>query len=70
MFRTLLENKHTSIAAGLYLTANLVAKLGAVWFPSHKEQFDATTSIIESFAVTYGLVMAGDAKKTPPPTNL
>lgn len=65
-FQTLLNNKHTSIAAVVYIVSQVVSELGAVWFPAHKEQFSATSKIIESAAVGYGLIMAGDAKPSTP----
>lgn len=66
----LLNNPHTSIAAMFYVGAKLLSGLGAIWFPAHKDQFEQTANLVESAAVGYGLIMAGDAKKpTPPPTN-
>lgn len=47
-------NPHTSIAGFVWA----VCKLGAIWLPAHKAQFDAT----EAVAVGYGLFMAGDSK--------
>ena len=47
-------NPHTTLAAGIYV--------GGIWFPAHKEQFDQTSNLIESAAIAYGLVMAGDSK--------
>ncbi len=69
------DNKHTSIAAGVYLLASLFAQLGVIWFPDHKDQFSATVNTIKEFAVTYGLVMAGDAQRgkdapAPNPTDV
>ncbi len=61
MLKNLLANKHTSGAAIAYIASALVSQLGAVWFPGHKEQFEATGKIIESAAVGYGLLAAGDA---------
>lgn len=61
-----LTNKHTSGAAIVYLAAKYGAKLGAIWLPQHKDQFDQTADLIESFAVGYGLIMAGDSNATPP----
>jgi hypothetical protein len=66
MLQRLLANKHTSVAAIAFIAANIVAKLGAIWFPAYKDQFEATTNLIESAAVGYGLMMAGDAKPTIP----
>ncbi len=66
MIRTLLENKHTSIAAGAYVAAKLIAGLGTIWLPHYKDQFDQSMGLIESIAVAYGFVMAGDAKKPAP----
>lgn len=67
MIQRLLANKHTSGAAIVYIVANGIAKLGAIWFPTYKDQFDATTQFIENSAVAYGLIMAGDSKPTTPP---
>ncbi len=63
------QNKHTSIAAAVYVAAKYGAKLGAVWFPHHASQFDQTADLLESAAVGYGLLMAGDAGATSPPKN-
>jgi hypothetical protein len=65
------NNKHTSAAAIAYGAAKVGSALGAVWFPAHAAQFAQTADIIESAAVGYGLVMAGDAKPTatPPQPN-
>jgi hypothetical protein len=65
-----INNKHTSIAGLVWLAC----KLGAIWLPKYKTQFEAT----EAIAVAYGLIMAGDAKAsvqqpgqvpTTPPTT-
>jgi hypothetical protein len=64
MIKTLLANKHTSTAAIAYIFASVVAELGAVWFPEYKAQFVSTMSVLEKVALTYGLIMAGDAKPT------
>ena len=69
LLSTLLANKHTSGAAVVYCAAKFASQLGAIWFPNHKEQFDQTTSLVESAAIAYGLVMAGDAKPNQPPTQ-
>lgn len=58
----ILANKHTSGAAIAYVLAKIATEVGAVWFPDHKAQFDATTGIVESAAVGWGLLAAGDAK--------
>jgi len=68
MIKSLIANKHTSGAALAYVAAKLFSGLGAIWFPAHKEQFDATANLVESLAVGYGFIMAGDAKKDAPPT--
>ena len=58
------RNKHTTIAAAVYVGAKVGARLGAVWFPSHTLQFQQTADILESAGVGYGLVMAGDSGAT------
>ena len=55
-------NPHTTYAAGFYIGAKLLSGLGAIWFPAYKDQFEQTANLIESAAVGYGLIMAGDAK--------
>ena len=62
MFKRLIENKHTSLAAAVYVGAKFAAGLGAIWFPEHKAQFDQTAGLIESAAVGYGFIMAGDSR--------
>lgn len=52
-----LSNPHTSFASLVWIAC----KLGAIWLPQHKSQFEAT----EAVAVGYGLFMAGDAQKQP-----
>lgn len=69
MIQRLLANKHTSGAAIAFIGANVVAKLGSIWFPAYKNQFDASMDLIESVAVGYGFMMAGDAKPSVPTTT-
>ncbi|MBU6390612.1 hypothetical protein KGQ31_03645 [Patescibacteria group bacterium] len=57
-----ISNKHTSGAAIVYCSAKFTVKLGAIWFPHYTEQFQQTADLIESAAVGYGLIMAGDSK--------
>jgi hypothetical protein len=64
MIKTLWQNKHTSGAALAYIAAKAISGLGAIWFPQHKDQFEQTANLVESLAVGYGLIMAGDAKPT------
>ena len=52
----LLSNPHTSISALVWG----LCKLGSVWLPQYKDKFDAT----EAIAVSYGLLMAGDASNS------
>ena len=61
------SNPHTTWAAGFYIAAKLLSGLGAIWFPAHKEQFEQTAGLIESAAIGYGLIMAGDAKPNSTP---
>lgn len=67
--QVLLSNKHTTGAAVLYA----LCELASIWFPDFKPQLDAT----KSWALVYGLLLAGDSKPlsgsnetkiiTPPP---
>lgn len=61
-----LSNGHTSIAATVYFLAQAASLLGPVWFPSHTDQFNKSLNIIGGLAVSYGLLMAGDASKSAP----
>ena len=73
MKRTLaiaVQNKHTSIAALVYLLGKFGAMIAGVWLPAHKEQFDATAGIIEAAAVAYGLFAAGDGAKGLDPATV
>lgn len=71
--RVLMANKHTTFAAVFYLLAKIGAGLGGIWMPAHKAQFDETANLIEAAAVSWGLLMAGDASASvqtnPPPTE-
>lgn len=62
--KLVLSNPHTSISAAIYIGAKAGAQLGAVWFPQHAAQFQDTANIIESLAVGYGLLAAGDASQS------
>lgn len=58
------SNKHTSIAACCYVGAKALVKLGEIWIPDYKPQFEQTGDLVESLAVGYGFIMAGDGKQT------
>ena len=51
-----LSNPHTTLSGVVWVAC----KLGAIWLPQYKSQFEAT----EAVAVGYGLVMAGDSAKS------
>lgn len=57
----LANNRHTSIAGAVFVLSKIGSEIGAVRFPQHAAQFKATADIIESGAVAYGLLAAGDA---------
>lgn len=63
LLQTLWANKHTSTAAVVYVVAKLAVEIGAIWLPAHKAQFEGTANVIESAAVAYGLLAAGDGKQ-------
>lgn len=63
MLKNLLANKHTSAAGAIYLIAKVICPILAVWFPVHKAQLDQSSNLVEGFAVTYGLLFAGDASQ-------
>lgn len=65
--QTILANKHTTGAAFIYIASIFVAKLGSIWMPEYKAQFEQTSGVLESIAVLWGLVMAGDAKPSNEP---
>lgn len=59
-----LSNKHTSLAAVVYFIAKAIAQFGPIWFPSHAQQFKDSLPLVEGLAVSYGLLMAGDASQS------
>lgn len=63
------RNKHTSSAGIVFVISGTLAKMACVWFPAHCDKVKQTAEIIETFAGAYGLLMAGDAGKNPPPTD-
>ena len=65
-FQRLIQNKHTTSAGAVYVFAKLGCVIGTIWFPTHAAQFSQTADAIESAAVCYGLVMAGDSQPTKP----
>lgn len=60
--QVLLANKHTTGAAIVYICSKILVMLGAIWLPGFKAQFDATSDLIESSAIAWGFLFAGDAK--------
>lgn len=58
-----LSNKHTSAAAIAYLASKAGVKLLTIWFPELTPQLEQTGELIESLALGYGFLMAGDGKK-------
>lgn len=62
--QALLQNPHTTWAGVAYVVAKLGVHLGVVWIPSHADQFRRTAELIESVAVGWGFLLAGDAKPT------
>lgn len=64
LLSTLLANKHTSIAAIIYVVCKFGAQIGAIWMPSHAEQFKQSTDVLEAAAVAYGLLAAGDGSRS------
>ena len=61
MLKRLIQNKHTSGAGIAYGAVMILNKLGPIWFPARKAQFDATAEVLKGAALSYGLLMAGDA---------
>jgi len=55
------NNKNTSAAAMVYVLAKYGGKLIATWYPADAAQITQTAEILESIAVSFGLIMAGDA---------
>ena len=65
-FSRLLANKHTSGAALAYLAIELGQQIACTWFPQHADHIYETSRQLSKGVVGYGLIMAGDAKPTPP----
>lgn len=66
MLQRMLANPHTSISAIVYVVAKLAAQFGEVWIPGHAQQFKASADIIESAAVLWLGLSAGDAAASQP----
>ena len=67
--QTILANKHTTGAGILYLVAKFGCRIAQAWAPHYHDQIATTADALEGAAVAWGLVMAGDAKPTPPATK-
>jgi len=70
-FHRLLSNPHTRIPGIIYLVSKIGLQISEVWFQHYDQQLRATAAIIEGFAVSYGLVAAGNSgpyeKQAPNP---
>lgn len=64
VFGRLIQNKHTSGAAAVYLASEAAAQIGKIWWPAHAQQIDDSVKALQKLAVGYGLVMAGDSQPT------
>jgi len=60
-FQRLLSNPHTRIPGLIYLVSKIGLQISEVWFQHYDQQLRATAAIIEGFAVSYGLVAAGNS---------
>ena len=65
----LLRNKHTTGAAAIVFLCQLANGITLIWSPSHKDQMEQTTKLIIRLAISYGLLMAGDANPSQPKSN-
>lgn len=68
----ILQNKHTSGAAVLFVLANFLSGIGAIWVPEYSAQFKQTEELLESIAVGWGFLLSGDATSInpiKPPSN-
>ena len=59
-----LQNKHTTGAAIAYAVAQWGCPLLSTWWPSHKNQIDASADILKGAAVFYGFAAAGDGSQS------
>jgi hypothetical protein len=64
--KLLLSNKHTSIAALIYVAFKFGSEIAAAWDTVHADKWRTTANIVEAGAVAYGLLAAGDAKQSAP----
>lgn len=60
------ENKHTSVAGGIYAFAEFVIPILQKWWPAKYDALEASKNPLKSLAIFYGFVMAGDAKQSAP----
>lgn len=61
MLKTLLANKHTSTAAGVYAIVSVLGHIANLWFPAHSQQIDSTIQAVKEGCIGWGMLMAGDA---------
>src|ERR1700744_5716569 len=63
ILQRIMANKHTSGAGLVYIICVFASRLGTIWFPDHKVQFDQTVDLVKEMAVGYGFVMSSDSQK-------
>lgn len=61
IIQTLLTNKHTSGAAGVYALVAVLGHIANIWFPAHTPQVDSTIQVVKEACIGWGMLMAGDA---------
>jgi len=59
--QTLLANKHTSGSALVFAAVKVSATIAKTWWPEHEAQIRTTSDALESLAILYLGVSAGDA---------
>jgi hypothetical protein len=59
--QSIIANKHTRGGAAVFVLAKILCRIGIIWLPDHKAQFEATADVIESGSVAWIAWAAGDA---------
>lgn len=62
-FGRLWSSPHTRIAAIVYVLSKLGIEIAEVWFGQYDQKLKSTATLLESFAVGYGFLMAGDSSQ-------
>ena len=64
IFTTALSNPHTSGSAIAFGAVKMLSSIAKVWWPEYRHKIELTADALETFAIIYFGVAAGDAAKS------